>query len=329
MAESLIAVDGFLRTLPDGSLVTDANGAPCCCGGGGPSGCCVCDDRNALPDDLCYSSPPPAVQCNKHAKCCCGSKVRLTATAASSYDYYEYFVQDKSQFYHSTYTFLWKFVGDIEVYTDQYGDCKWRCACVSATWERHKLTIDHKGVVKHKEDDSLKGCGVAPDGCGSVWKQFPQWICRPEPVTLLKGVGKLFQGFTAPILDDGGKDLIGLFTVACAGQVVKHKPNGTQMGFTNYAASAKCKSFDATVHTERFVLDFDSSPSGIWDDSLSFRVVTLVDNCCPPGVTSAFQPSGPVNPTIPSIPGQPNPGVQAGGCGGCGGDGGAEIGEAL
>ena len=60
MAESLIAVDGFLRTLPDGSLVTDANGAPCCCGGGG--GCCI------------SHTPGP---CTPIKPCCCGKVWRL------------------------------------------------------------------------------------------------------------------------------------------------------------------------------------------------------------------------------------------------------------
>lgn len=70
MADSLLVIDGFLRTLPDGSLVTDKGGAPCCCGEPEPPcpflwrvvQCGLCtDDRNVFvcSDFSCKKDGPP------------------------------------------------------------------------------------------------------------------------------------------------------------------------------------------------------------------------------------------------------------------------------
>ena len=92
-----------------------------------------------------------------------------------------------------------------------------------------------------------------------------------------------------------------------------------------WTSSGDCKSGKATYsETADFAgtnNDYTATATAAWS------VKRLAAECCPDGprISTAFQPTGPVNPGTPSVG---NPGVQAGGCSGCG-DGGAGIGAEL
>lgn len=316
-SESLIAVDGYLRTLPDGSLVTDANGAPCCCGGG-PIGCCICIDTGASPDEPCfydYANDKAEVLCNPVPKCCCGQRLRVTFRRSGIYT-----GTTNGAIEDVTLDDMYVFESFIK--EDNNGKCIGAFIDVSYHYEYHRMFTKKNGEKTYTDmiDDDLS------HGSHRFFPYMlrPFLMCRPEPaavseVILFQGTGpnepeKLFNPYDPSIYAVRWFNVFNKY--GCSGQVLYD--NGYVYGLTKWHSSSGCRTatISATGETRNVTADAAS-----WSQTGTLTAKVLDNKCCPPVFSSAFQPTGPVNPADPGNPG----GL---GCGGCQ-DGGAALGAEL
>lgn len=205
------------------------------------------------------------------------------------------------------------------------GKCVSDFTLVSFHYEYHKHFHNQNGQDTY--DDQVHGDDWWQYGHTkfNILMQIPQAVCRPEPVYVSNSM--LLQNqqfnpekyFQPPQLSSWRE---GFLAKGCSGKV--EFDNGVRYERAQWSSSAACRS--ATLSADTLVtvkwgnnwLDtFQSSQTG------TLSAVTIIDDCCPPGIKVSSRSAGPFN---PANPGGINPGNL--GCGGCQ-DGGAGLGEAL
>lgn len=273
-SESLIAVDGYLRTLPDGSLVTDRNGAPCCCGGG----CCFCSDIDAKPGEPCYDHSQPGT-CGPPA-CCCGRSWEWAMLISCRYEKPDGF---------------WRTIDmDLLARLDIVGDtCVRQVTSLRSTW---------RGQTSGGYDKELVNTKLVFTGNKFNSTSF---YCRVTPACAAECISTASDGtfpFTPGITV--GEMLASFYQPPCEGERVVGSKTFT------WTSVGGCASGEMTY---REAADFAGTNNDYTATaSASWSVKRLDADCCgdPPGFKVSAKPSGPVNPADPGNPG----GLGCGGC---------------